>query len=146
MTGIGPYKQQFAPPLVTYDESRKIIEKLHESNIILHPYTFRADHALLPIFNNDFKIEEIYFYCCLGMDGLFTEFPDQSRESIALIKLYAEKNEKEENGEKDDEKDNGKNEKNKEKKDNEKDLEMIAFDKKNKNKKDPICSIDCRAY
>ena len=33
-------------------------------------------------FHSDPDEEAAYFYCCLGIDGVFTEFPDRIRQTI----------------------------------------------------------------
>ena len=82
-SGIGPDKKIFSN--VPYEVALRSVQMMHESNLIIHPYTFKADHGIASMFKNNFADEEMYFYCCLGMDGIFTEFPDLSRETIDLM-------------------------------------------------------------
>lgn len=78
--GVGPEKSPLAN--AEYKEGLHMMELLHNAGLGAHPYTFRADSGINKKFNGDFNKENLYFYCCLGMDGLFTEFADRSRESI----------------------------------------------------------------
>jgi glycerophosphoryl diester phosphodiesterase len=54
----------------------------YNANLHVYPWTFRADADIGAQFNNSFEDEELYFICCLRVDGLFTEFPDKTRETI----------------------------------------------------------------
>ena len=71
--GIGPNKKIL---------NHKKIQMAHNANLQVYPWTFRADSDIGPQFNNSFEDEELYYICCLGVDGLFTEFPDRTRETI----------------------------------------------------------------
>jgi hypothetical protein len=71
--------------------AKETVHRIQKANLIIHPYTFRKDVGVLPEFKNDFKVEEIYFLCCLGVDGLFTEFPDQTREIVTMMKSFGSK-------------------------------------------------------
>lgn len=74
--GVGPEKNLLAG----YDKSYSVVRSAEEQGLLLHPWTMRADRDIMPAFNGDFAAEEEYFYCCLKVAGLFTEFPDRSRE------------------------------------------------------------------
>jgi glycerophosphoryl diester phosphodiesterase len=91
IVGIGPYKKQFSPSTMPFAVAKETIQRIQKANLIIHPYTFRKDVGILTEFNNDFKVEEIYFLCCLGVDGIFTEFPDQTREIITMMKFFGSK-------------------------------------------------------
>lgn len=84
--GIGPNKADFGS--VSYEDGLSMMTLAHSYNLYVHPWTFRADTDILSKFHNDFFKEEMYFYCCLGMDGLFSEFPDRSRETIDVMNNY----------------------------------------------------------
>ncbi len=58
------------------------IKMAHDTNLQVYPWTFRADSDIGIRFNGSFEDEELYYICCLGVDGLFTEFPDRTRETI----------------------------------------------------------------
>jgi len=89
--GIGPYKKQFSPSTMSFAVAKETIQRIQKANLIIHPYTFRKDVGILTEFKNDSKVEEIYFLCCLGVDGIFTEFPDQTREIITMMKFFGSK-------------------------------------------------------
>jgi len=84
--GIGPDKTTLGT--LPYVQAKGYVDIIHSYKLVLHPWTFRADSGIIHKFNNDFNMELMYFYCCLGMDGLFSEFPDRSRESIDMIRNY----------------------------------------------------------
>lgn len=84
--GVGPDKSYFAS--VSYKEAVTAITTTHTAGLRLHPYTFRADQDINTVFQNDFSKELMFYYCCLGMDALFSEFPDRSRESLDFMSNY----------------------------------------------------------
>ena len=57
--------------------STGLVERAHDAGLLVHPYTFRADD-LAPGFD-DFGDMVRYFCVDLGVDGVFTDFPDQVR-------------------------------------------------------------------
>lgn len=73
--GIGPSIER----LVRYKRKRlimivEIVKDAHDLGLQIHPYTFRRDS--LPAYAN--SLEELFrlFYFILGVDGVFTDFPD----------------------------------------------------------------------
>ena len=52
----------------------------------LHPWTFRAEAQYVGKQFKTFAEEQAYFFFCLGVAGLFTEFPDQTRQVIQGVK------------------------------------------------------------
>ena len=77
VNGIGPKKD-----LLDY----KKMEMAHNNNLKVYPWTFRADDIDSKF--NTFEEEQLYYIYCLGVDGLFTEFPDRTREIINLSNNY----------------------------------------------------------
>lgn len=80
---IGPWVNQLYTP-GSHGEahcSSGLTERAHRAGLMVHPYTFRADD-LAPGFRN---FEEMVRYFCseLGIDGLFTDFPDQVSQLLA---------------------------------------------------------------
>jgi len=55
--------------------STGLVQMAHEANLLVHPYTFRADD--LPAGFSSFEELVRYFIVEIGVDGLFTDFPDQ---------------------------------------------------------------------
>jgi glycerophosphoryl diester phosphodiesterase len=86
--GIGPEKNYFAS--VPYTDAVKVIDLVHSAGLRLHPWTFRADQDIGKVFNRNFDAELQFYYCCLGMDALFSEFPDRSREALDAIGNYTQ--------------------------------------------------------
>lgn len=75
--GIGPHisdlyeiRKSDGAPVAT-----GLVHQAHDAGLIVHPYTFRADE-LPPGF---LSFEELVRFCVvdIGIDGLFTDFPDQ---------------------------------------------------------------------
>ena len=65
--------------LVRYRRKRlimimEIVKDAHDRGLLVHPYTFRKDS--LPSYAN--SLEELFriFYFIMGVDGVFTDFPD----------------------------------------------------------------------
>lgn len=85
--GIGPDKEFLVD--MGYKAAQKLVQNIHDEGLFIHPYTFRADQNINPVFNNDFYLEEMYYFCCLGVDGLFSEFPDRTRETIDIISNFS---------------------------------------------------------
>lgn len=84
--GVGPEKSDFSNP--SYKDGKAIVDMIHAAGLRMHPWTFRADMDIEPKFKGDFNEQNIYFFCCLGIDGGFSEFPDRTRESLDLISNY----------------------------------------------------------
>lgn len=80
--GIGPWIRQ----LYTEDEidglpvSTGLVSAAHAAGLEVHPYTFRADQ-LLPGFDGFAAMVE-WFDDTLGIDGLFTDFPDRALSAL----------------------------------------------------------------
>lgn len=73
--GIGPSINR----IVRYKRGRLImimefVKAVHDRRLVVHPYTFRRDS--LPKYAN--SLEEMFrmFYFIIGVDGVFTDFPD----------------------------------------------------------------------
>ena len=84
-SGVGPDKKNFG---TNYRHAKTIADTIHQANLFIHPWTFRADMDIMVQFNNSFANEEMYFYCCLGVDAVFSEFPDQTRETLDIWSNY----------------------------------------------------------
>lgn len=78
--GIGPWK----PMLVTESEngnfaqSNGLTEAAQKAGLLVHPYTFRADKGRVPKYAKDFPSLLRLFYFDIGVDGVFTDFPDKA--------------------------------------------------------------------
>eukprot|EP00604_Paraphysomonas_vestita_P001095 CAMPEP_0174818370 /NCGR_PEP_ID=MMETSP1107-20130205/1036_1 /TAXON_ID=36770 /ORGANISM="Paraphysomonas vestita, Strain GFlagA" /LENGTH=324 /DNA_ID=CAMNT_0016030117 /DNA_START=75 /DNA_END=1049 /DNA_ORIENTATION=- len=79
--GVGPNKVKFTG--VNLETAKERVQMAKKYNLAIHPYTFRQESIYVsPEFNFDPQVEAAYFYGCLEMDGLFTEFPDHMRETV----------------------------------------------------------------
>ena len=88
--GIGPEKTFFSS--LPLDAGRAAVSAAYAHGLAFHPWTFRAEAQYVGAkFSGDFSLEQAYFYCCLGVDALFSEFPDRSREAVdGLLHWQAE--------------------------------------------------------
>ncbi len=89
--GIGPEKNHFIVPKdeqesLQIDQLKSLINDAHQADLLVHPYTFRAENSFLP---NQFKTkkptdpnvlgqltDEIKLFLELGIDGFFTDQPN----------------------------------------------------------------------
>ncbi len=80
--GIGPWLGQLYT-LADIDGqpvSTGLVTAARSSGLVVHPYTFRADD-LMPGFVS-FESMVHWFVSGLGVDGLFTDFPDRARAAV----------------------------------------------------------------
>lgn len=78
--GIGPYKRYIIPVNEKNEAmpATTLIQDAHALGLKVHPYTFRKEEQyLLKDYKGDFQKELLEFYE-LGVDGVFTDFPDQA--------------------------------------------------------------------
>jgi len=80
--GLGPWLNQLyeLEPINGDPVSSGLASRAHEAGLVVHPYTFRAD-ALPPGFAA-FEPMVRWFADNLGIDGLFTDFPDRARAAL----------------------------------------------------------------
>jgi len=83
--GIGPWK----PMIVSKDSTKDniiimpLFERAHKAGLLIHPYTFRKEAQRIPTYAKDFDdLLDIFLYQ-VGVDGVFTDFPDLA---LAVIK------------------------------------------------------------
>lgn len=80
VTGIGPNKRYIVPTDKEGKElpATELIEKAHALGLKVHPWTMRSeDQYLLAEYKGSPQAEYIQFFE-LGVDGLFTDFPDEA--------------------------------------------------------------------
>lgn len=93
--GIGPHKRYILPTKYVQNKNgEKTEEKLqpteliklaHSFGLLVHPYTFRSEERyLLKSYNNDPKAEYLEYFK-LGVDGVFSDFPDHA---VAAREIY----------------------------------------------------------
>lgn len=58
----------------------KLVDRAHALGLVVHPYTFRRDE--LPGYADDYKQLLELFFDDIGVDGVFTDFPDLTREYL----------------------------------------------------------------
>lgn len=78
--GVGPEKTFFVSQ--SLNTATDAVKRAHNYNLFIHPWTFREDNGIGTMFHGDFQKELDYYYCCLSIDALFSEFPDVNREVI----------------------------------------------------------------
>jgi glycerophosphoryl diester phosphodiesterase len=80
--GIGPPLGQLysLADIDGHPVSSGLVSAAHAAGMVVHPYTFRADE-LPPGFDGVPALVD-WFACTLGVDGLFTDFPDLVRDAL----------------------------------------------------------------
>jgi len=53
-----------------------MVERAKKAGLVIHPYTFRKEAVYLPKYANSFDELLDVFYNVVGVDGVFTDFPD----------------------------------------------------------------------
>lgn len=88
VNGIGPQLNMLVSPLSGTDNPRisSLVESAHAAGLVVHPYTFRREATQIPSYATDFNNLLSLFIEQVGVDGLFTDFPD-------LVLQYLEKEE-----------------------------------------------------
>ncbi|PIQ26105.1 glycerophosphodiester phosphodiesterase [bacterium (Candidatus Blackallbacteria) CG17_big_fil_post_rev_8_21_14_2_50_48_46] len=80
--GLGPPKQILVKPQGDRLVSTGLLELAHRHGLAVHPWTFRNESQFLaPQFKQD-PAAEYAFYYQLGVDGVFSEFPDLARKGL----------------------------------------------------------------
>jgi glycerophosphoryl diester phosphodiesterase len=59
-------------------KSNGLLEAAHKAGLVVHPYTFRSDTGRIPEYAKDFDDLLKIFYFDIGVDGVFTDFPDKA--------------------------------------------------------------------
>jgi glycerophosphoryl diester phosphodiesterase len=85
---VGPEKSYFEN--LSYSDALQAVDMIYSVGLRMHPWTFRADQDIGSMFQGDFQLEEIYLYCCLGIDAVFSEFPDRTRETLKVLRDFTE--------------------------------------------------------
>jgi glycerophosphoryl diester phosphodiesterase len=65
----------------------KLLKAAHKQGLLMHPYTLRADRTLLPESFASFKALVSFYLFTIGVDGVFTDFPDKVKTIIEARKL-----------------------------------------------------------
>ena len=80
--GIGPSMRLIVEPdsVAGKLKTTNLVEVAHNLGLVVHPYTFRRD--LLPAYADDYDDLLRIFLDDIGVDGVFTDFPDLTVEYI----------------------------------------------------------------
>ncbi|MFT5758659.1 MAG: glycerophosphoryl diester phosphodiesterase [Alteromonadaceae bacterium] len=81
--GIGPWKDMLIDSENSTSSTNKprsngLLEAAHKAGLFVHPYTFRADSGRIPTFAQDFNDLLHIYYFDIGVDAVFTDFPDKA--------------------------------------------------------------------
>ena len=78
--GIGPWKPMLVKNESTADNLiiTDMVKEAHENGMEVHPYTFRLDEGRIPSYAKDFEDMLDIFLNKVGVDGVFTDFPDRA--------------------------------------------------------------------
>ena len=78
LASIAEYADGIGPPLagVIADGPHALVAKAHQLNLVVHPYTVRADD--LPPFASSLSELLKLLVQAAGVDGLFTDHPDKA--------------------------------------------------------------------
>ena len=76
--GIGPSVFLLIAPDSTASEIKvtRLVELAHAAGLQVHPYTFRRETNQMPPFAKDYDDFLRIFFNLVGVDGVFTDFPD----------------------------------------------------------------------
>ena len=76
--GIGPSASLLIAPDSTAAEIKVtgLVELAHAAGLQVHPYTFRRERNQMPPFAKDYDDFLRIFFDVVGVDGVFTDFPD----------------------------------------------------------------------
>lgn len=84
--GVGPWMGMIIKsesgkfPLMVTD----LVNNAHDAGLQVHPYTFRLDSGYIPNYASDFDDLLDIFYFQIGVDGVFTDFPDRAVSFLSL--------------------------------------------------------------
>ncbi len=77
---IATYANGIGPSKVRIEDNPDLVNWAHDRELVLHPWTFRADY--LPDQYPSLDEELRQFYIVYGVDGLFTDFPDMAAQFL----------------------------------------------------------------
>ena len=63
-------------------KATRLVEYAHDAGLQVHPYTFRRERDQMPPFSKDYADFLRWFIDVVGVDGVFTDFPDLTVEFI----------------------------------------------------------------
>jgi glycerophosphoryl diester phosphodiesterase len=63
-----------------------MLRRAHQAGLVVHPYTFRLDKGRVAKYADNFADMLNIFYYKVGVDGVFTDFPDKAVEFLKKSK------------------------------------------------------------
>lgn len=87
--GIGPNKRLIIPESSTIDSdggTTSLVSNAHATGLAVHPWTFRSDPPFLDLRYQGDAATELTAFLRLGIDGLFTDFPDHAASTIEALR------------------------------------------------------------
>lgn len=84
VNGIGPSINMIISQDSTHETLIKseLVDFAHQNGLQVHPFTFRADQGALPAYAENFEHLLGIFYDEVGVDGVFTDFPDRATQFL----------------------------------------------------------------
>jgi len=77
---VGPEKTYFST--LPLSDGQRAVQRAKDAGLAMHPWTFRAEAQYVGKQFASFAEEQAYFFFCLGVAGIFTEFPDLTRQAL----------------------------------------------------------------
>ena len=77
MAGVAAFADGIGPAKTMLERQPELIGWAHDAGLTVHPYTFRADQVPDRHDSHEAELERYLFE--LGVDGVFTDFPDRAR-------------------------------------------------------------------
>jgi len=90
--GIGPWKAMIVKNESTRDHLiiTNMVKEAHEAGMVVHPYIFRLDKGMIPKYAASFEEMLNIFYFQVGVDGVFTDFPDRAVDFLRRAEYQGE--------------------------------------------------------
>jgi glycerophosphoryl diester phosphodiesterase len=88
--GIGPEKQLVLPvnPDGSLQDATDLVQRAHRAGLLVHVWTLRADKEFLPAAYHGNAAEEFLRFQRLGVDGVFTDFPDVAAAAYRRVAVH----------------------------------------------------------
>ena len=81
--GLGVHKEHLIPQKEgRWQAPNQVVEQAHQAGLDVHVYTFRDEDRYLSKDDQGDPLKEYSRFVALGVDGLFTDFPDTAARSV----------------------------------------------------------------
>lgn len=77
IAGIAEFANGIGPAKTMLKQQPELVDWAHDAGLTVHPYTFRADQVPDGYDSHEAELERFLFE--LGVDGVFTDYPDRAR-------------------------------------------------------------------